>query len=298
MGSTVFYAGAEELATLTNAFAVAGVATDPTAVVLVVTDPLGVAATYNWPSPATITRTSVGVFTKDIPCTSAGTWTYLWTGTGTASDVQAGSWLVRPTAFSDLYVTPEQLKSRTGISDSLDDNEMLGVCRAISRWIDEHCDWVFARRVATMKLEACGPYTVEVPAFVSVTTVKTDADGDGVFETTWAVGDFEAQPVNAAAQLEPRPYTSLAAVGSRTFPVASGAGERRARVEVVGVFGWPALPAGVAEAAAIIAGDYLKLGGMNFGVAGYGDYGAIRARVSKPALDMLHPSRRYPYLMR
>jgi hypothetical protein len=293
VGSTVFYDGSNELATLTNTFRVGGVLTNPTTVALVVTDPTGDATTYN---TGDLTNSSTGVWTKDIPCTEVGTWSYKWTGTGAASDVDAGTWKVSAAPASDLYCTPAELKSRTGISDSYDDAEILNACRAVSRWIDEHCDRVFARRTATVLLEPCGYYAAETPDLVSVTTLKTDDDADGVYETTWATTDYELQPVNAAAMLESRPYTSIAAVGSRLFPVTYGSG-RRARAQLVGVLGWPALPAAAAEAAAILAGDYLALGGMKFGVAGYGEYGAVRARISSPALAMLAPYRRYPILM-
>jgi hypothetical protein len=296
VGSTVFYAGSAELATLGNTFRVAGVATDPTAVTLVVTDPLGVATTYNYPTPATITRTSAGVYTKDIPCATAGTWTYEWTGTGAASDVEPGTWLVSSAPGSDLYCTPEQLKSRTGISDNLDDAEILTACRSVSRWIDGYCDRVFARRTATMQVDTCGAYSLKTPDLVSVTTLKTDDDADGVFENTWSVTDYELQPVNAAAQLESEPYTALAAVGSRLFPVRYSRAGRRPRAQIVGVFGWPSLPSGVSTAAGLLAADYLAAGGMKFGVMGFDGY-AVRAKLNGPAMEMLGKFRPYPVLM-
>ncbi len=296
MGATVFYVSASETATLTNTFSVSGTETDPTAVTLAITSPTGTATSYTYPTPATLTRTGTGVYTKDIACSEAGTWSYVWTGTGSAAEVVAGTWAVSPLPGSDLYCTPEQLKSRTGISDSYDDREILAACRSVSRWIDEHCDRTFARRTVTLQLAPCGPYAVETPDIVSVTTLKTDDDADGVYETTWSASDYELQPVGASTQLESRPYTSIAAVGSRLFPVTYGYG-RKARAEVACVAGWPALPAAVSEAAAILAGDYLALGGMKFGVAGYGEYGVVRARMSSPALAMLAPYRRHPILV-
>jgi hypothetical protein len=294
MGATVFYEGAAELATLTNTFRVAGVATDPTTITLVVTDPLGAATTYTY-AGATITRTSAGLYTKDIPCTDVGTWSYEWTGTGAASDVDGGTWLVRQAPSSDLYCTPEELKSRTGITDNLDDAEIAGVVRSTSRWIDEHCDRVFARRTVTLELEASGPYCLSVPDLVSVTTLKTDVDGDGAFETTWTAGDYRLLPRNAAVELEPKPYTEIEAVGDYLFPTACR--RVRERVQIVGVWGWPRLPEAVAEAARIISADYLALTGMKFGTMGYGDYGIVRARENSPALAKLKPYRRYPILM-
>lgn len=298
MAATVFYEHASELATATNTFSVAGVATDPTTIALTITTPAGVATTYTY-ALSQLTRTSAGVYTKDIACTEDGVWLYLWVGTGTASDAVAGTWTVQPVDTNTLYCTPEELKSRAGIDDVLDDFEILAVCRSISRFVDNYCDRRFFRRTATLTFAPCDLYVLDVPDLVSVTTLKTDPGGDGTFEQTWATTDYQLLPVNAAAEAEPRPYTKVKAVGAYTFPVLYGTGynTRTDRAQLVGVYGWPAVPDAVKQAAAIMAADFLKLGGMTFGVQGYGDYGAIRARMSGPAMSMLDPYRRYPQLV-
>lgn len=295
MGSTVFYTGTNELATLTNSFSVASVLTDPTTVTLAVTTPTGTTTTYTY-SLAEITRDSTGVYHKDIACSEAGTWSYVWTGTGAASDVIAGTWKVDSAPTSDLYCTPAMLKSRTGISDNLDDAEILSACRSVSRWVDTHCDRVFARRSVTLQIDTCGQYSLPIPDVVSVATLKTDDDADGVFETTWSASDYEVQPVNAAVQLEPRPYTSIAAVGGRLFPVRYNVPGRQPRAQLVCVGGWPSLPAGVSEGSAILATDYLAAGGTKFGVIGFEGF-AMRARLNPLALSMLAPYRKYPVLI-
>lgn len=300
MPAEVFFAHASaELATLTNTFAVADVATDPTTVVLVVTDPAGTATTYQY-ALAEITKTGTGAYSKDVACTTAGVWQYVWIGTGAASDVQAGTWAVVDTEQQSLYCTPEMLKNRKGIADTHDDAEIIGACRAVARWIDEqYCERFFYRLTATLTFPVTGAYCLRVPDLVSITTLKTDADGDGVFETTWTANvDYELLPANAATGLERKPYDEINAIGSQLFPAAYGGyGQRRNRVQIAGVWGWPAVPAPVIEAAKILSGDYLKLGAMAFGVAGYGEYGAVRARMSNPAMSMLDPYRRHPVLI-
>lgn len=297
MGATVFFESSNELATLTNTFSVSGVATDPTTISLAITTPTGTTTTYTY-AAAEITRSSAGVYTKAVGCSEDGVWQYVWTGTGTASDITAGTWLVRQTVVADLYCTVEMLKSRTGISDTLDDAEIHGACRAVSRWIDKYCNRVFYRRTATLTFEPDGWYVLDVPDLVSVTTLKTDSAGDGTYETTWTTSDYQLLPQNAASEHEPRPYTQVKAIGDYTFPTPSAASTARTDlVQIAGVWGWPAVPEPVAEAARILAGDYLKLGSMAFGVAGYGDYGAVRARMSSPAMSMLAPYRRNPILV-
>jgi hypothetical protein len=295
----VFFNHAAELATVSNLFAVDGVATDPTTAQLIVTPPAGVAVTYTY-SLAEITRTGTGAYTKDISCTSTvpGVWNAVWIGTGAASDVVTLTWSTVSTDLSGLYCTPELLKDRTGISDALDDVAILAACKAVKRWIDRHCDRHFNRLTATKTLTPPGWYCLPVPDLVSVTTLKTDAGGDGTYETTWAAGDYQLLPANAAVEVEPEPYTEIRAVGSNTFPTTYASPTSRSDlVQIVGVWGWPAVPDAITEAAKILSGDYLKLGGMAFGVAGYGDYGAVRARMSSPALEMLAPYRRHPVLI-
>lgn len=299
MGATVFFESSSELATLSNTFSVNSTPTDPTAVTLVVTDPLGVPTTYNWPTPADLTHGTPGVFSKDIACTAAGIWQYVWTGTGTASDVTAGTWLVHLTTLGQLYCTPEELKSRTGIADNLDDAEIVAACKAVSRWIEGHCKRRFYRATDTRTFVATNPYCLRLGPFndlVSVTTLKTDSAGDGTFATTWTTGDYQLLPVNPTAAPEPEPYTDIKAVGSQTFPWACGFG-RDDRVQIVGGFGWPAVPAAVREAAAIMVVDEVQLGGMKFGALGYAEYGPIRARANPIAVDLLRDYRLDPILV-
>jgi hypothetical protein len=296
----VFFAHTSaELATLSNTFSVSDVATDPSTVVLVITDPTGTATTYQY-SLGEITKAGTGVYTKDIACTTAGTWQYVWIGTGAASDVAAGTWTVVDAELQSLYCTPEMLKNRKGITDGYDDVEIMGACRAVARWIDEkYCLRFFYRHTATLTFAPTSYYCLSVPDLVSITTLKTDNDGDGVFETTWTAGvDYELLPANAAAGLERKPYDEINAIGSLRFPVGyCGPGARRNRAQIAGVWGWPAKPEPVIEAAKILSGDYLKLGSMAFGVAGYGEYGAVRARMSNPAMEMLDAYRKDPILI-
>lgn len=287
MSATVFFEHANELATLTNTFSVSGAATDPTTISLTVTTPSGVATTYTH-AGGTITKSATGVYTKDVACAESGVWLYLWVGTGAASDAVAGTWVVHDPALQHLYCTPEMFKNRVGIDDNLDDGEILPTCRAISRWIDKHCGQFFYRHTATRHLKPCNLYLLDVPALVSVTTLKTDASGDGTFETTWTTADYQLLPVDAPSEVEAEPYRQIRAVGSYTFPIPYWTPNTRdERVQIAGVWGWPAVPEDVTEAAKIFVTDFLKVGKMTFGVQSYGDYGAIRARLSGPGMQLI-----------
>lgn len=299
MSADVFYNQSNELATVSNTFAVNSVPADPTTVSLVVTDPDGTTNTYTY--PATITKDSTGVYHKDVDCSSTqrGIWQAVWIGTGTASDVQPVSWTTYSTILQALYCTPAELKSRLGgISNTDDDTEILQACTAVSRWIDKHCRRVFYRQTATSTFEPEGLYCLRVPDLVSITSLKTDATGDGVYETTWSSSDYQLLPADAASEFEPEPYTEIRAVSSQTFPIIWDyiPNTRRNRVQITGVWGWPAIPEAVKQAAAILAEDTYKLKDAPFGVAGEGEF-TVRVGDNRRAMAFLAPYRRMPVLV-
>lgn len=79
--------------------------------------------------------------------------------------------------------------------------------------------------------------------------VRTDDDGDGVFETTWDAGEWTAEPLVRPAG---HPFTAIAATGARRFPLY-GTYQGPPRLEVTARWGWPAIPAEVEEACLILA---------------------------------------------
>lgn len=68
----------------------AGALADPTDVTLEVKTPGRTVATYRY-STAGITKSSTGVYTKNISMTSGGLWKYEWQGTGTVAVVGNGT---------------------------------------------------------------------------------------------------------------------------------------------------------------------------------------------------------------
>lgn len=297
MTEAVFFVGTNELATLTNTFKVSGVATDPTAVSLAVTDPTGAITTYTY-ALAEITRTSAGLYTKDVACSIAGEWSYVWTGTGTASDVVAGTWTVTETEVGRLYATVPMLKSRLGgINDALDDFELHAACFAASRVIEQYCQRTFWRTAAATvrTLEVTDLWRVCTPAFhdiVSVSALATDSTGDGVYETSWSSTDYQLYPTETFGP-ETRPYTEIRAIAGRCFPAPYAPG-RLDRVQVTGVWGWPAVPWSIRQATLILAQDIFSLKGAKFGVAAWNDFGPMRVGDNRAVRMLADPYRRNP----
>jgi hypothetical protein len=104
-----------EQVVLTNTFQVGGTNTDPTTVSLAITTPAGVTTTYTY-AAAEITKTAVGIYTKTITADAAGTWQYVWVGTGAAADIAPGYFTV--SAVVPGYVTPAEIRALPNLSDT------------------------------------------------------------------------------------------------------------------------------------------------------------------------------------
>ena len=287
MSATVFYQDANEFATLQNIFKVSGVPTDPSTVTLTVTDPTGAT------SAPSVTHVSAGTYTANVACTVAGVWTYLWEGTGTASDAVAGTWTVVTVALGQNYCTVEELKSRLGITDTSDDFELGLAAAGASRAIDEITGRYFWRGSDTRTYI---PETISrqsLDDLVSVTSLKVDRDGDGVFEETWTQGTDYALEVapgkyNAAAKGEQWPYTAAQVItGGKLFPF-TWMWSHLDRIQVTGVFGWPAVPLNVKNAAIIAGAQIFRIKDAPFGVAGFGEFGVVRVQSNPQVMWLLH----------
>ena len=287
MTATVFYQDANEFATLQNIFKVNGVPTDATTVTLTITDPTGAT------SAPSVTHVSAGTYTANVACTVAGVWTYLWEGTGTASDAVAGTWTVVTVALNQNYCTVEELKSRLGITDTSDDFELGLAAAGASRAIDEITGRYFWRGTDTRTYIPESISRQSLDDLVSVTSLKVDRDGDGVFEETWTQGTDYALEVapgkyNAAAKGEQWPYTAAQVItGGKLFPF-TWMWSHLDRIQVTGVFGWPAVPLNVKNAAIIAGAQIFRIKDAPFGVAGFGEFGVVRVQSNPQVMWLLH----------
>ena len=286
MSATVFFADGSEYASLQNIFEVSGVPTDPTTVTLTITDPTGAQTT-----PAA-THAGTGTWTAQVACTLPGIWTYLWEGTGAASDAQAGTWTVTTVALNQRYCSVEELKSRLNIGDAADDFEVTLAVDAASRSIDEVCGRYFWRGTDTRTYVPQSIYRQDIDdlAVTAGLALKADRDGDGVYEETWTLGtDYQLEVApgryNAAAKGEQWPYTGFSIIGPKYIPVV-WPWSHQDRLQVTGVFGWPAVPSTVKQAALIAAADLFRLKDAPFGIAGFGEF-AVRIQQNPRVMQLL-----------
>lgn len=290
----VLFANANETATLSNTFTLNGVATDPGTITLAVTDPLGATNTYTF-GAAQITRTSAGLYWKEVPVATVGEWTYLWTGTSPVSDANHGSFTVLETNLGHLYATPQMIKSRVGLTatDTSNDYELQGACYAASRWIEVECSRVFWRGTDVRIFDNEGDlFCVDLGPYndlVSVSSLKIDVDGDGVFETTMASTDYQLWPTNTAGP-ETRPYTAIHRLAG-FWPIVYWPTSRPERIQITGVYGWPVVPWPIIEAAKILAAEYYKMKDAPLGTANAADFGSMRAFPTARIMELIKPYR-------
>jgi hypothetical protein len=201
------------------------------------------------------------------------------------------------------YATLPEFKTWAGLNDTDDDLVATSVTEAVTRWIDDYCDRHFWQDGATgdevaRTFTSCGSYRLDIDDLVSVTTFKTDEAGDGTFETTWDATDYQLLPVNRPSG---RPYIRVEAIAARLFP-AGGYWSigRRDRVEITGIWGWPAIPEPVHLACLLQSSREFKRRYSPEGITGFGtEFGHIRVsyRLDPDVQMLLDPYRRVAVLV-
>lgn len=193
---------------------------------------------------------------------------------------------------STQYTTLAAIKAAMRIPDTIDDDLIVSVIEGACRRIDEECGdrHFYADTTATARVFASNGQRVLPVDDISTTTgllVKVDHDGDGVFETTIAATGYQLEPLNSLARS--KPVGMLRAVDANWPQSSTG----RALVEVTARWGWPAVPAPVAEAARLTVLRLFNRFNSPLGIAGFGDLGAVMVRNLDPDVrDMLHPFQR------
>jgi hypothetical protein len=257
---------------------------------------------------ATPVHDSTGTYHQDVPVTdlaALGHYQYAAVSTGTGAGVQTGDFDVfdpfELTAADTNYCTPEELKARLQITGSADDDQIDLACAAASRAIDGYCERYFYHATATRTYVPADLYRTKVNDLVSVTTLATDPAGTtaqgGTFPITWPTGSFQLLPYNPGQLGEPWPYTSIRAVGGLTFPwVIPLLLMRMDRVQVTGVFGWPAVPAVIRTMTQTVAAEIFRTRDVPGGSAVPGEFATAVIESSPLIRAALETYHRNPFL--
>lgn len=176
-------------------------------------------------------------------------------------------------AINNGYATLAQVKSALRISDAVDDSLLEMAVESASRAIDGHAGRYFYSSGTATRYYAAEDSFITQTDDISGTalTLETSSAGNGVFDTTWAVGDYQLEPLNGNVDGLAVPYTRIRAVENYLFPLSGD----QALVKVTAVFGWASVPIAITQACIIQASRIFKRLDSPLGVAGFGDLGAI-----------------------
>ena len=197
-------------------------------------------------------------------------------------------------AISNGYCSLADLKAALRVQDSIDDSLLELAIESASREIDGYCERVFYSTSATRVYAPTNIYTVTTDDIISVTTLKSSSDGV-TYDITWATSDYQLEPLNnVAGGLVGSPFTRIRATGSYLMPTFSVGTfyENEALLQVVGVFGWSAIPAAIRQATVILAMRLFKRLDSPMGVIS-NDLGSMRVgRVDPDVEALLSPFRK------
>lgn len=192
-------------------------------------------------------------------------------------------------AIGDPYATLPDLKARYDVADNLDDARMTAALASASREIETYCGRQFNDAGAsTARRYMPAPGCLAVVDDFHTAPPVVEAAPDGLTWSTWPTEDYELLPLDGVVEGLPGwPWWRIVAHRGRRFTCHG-----RPTLRVTARWGWPEIPAPVAEACLLIASESFKMGDAPFGVAGYGEFGPVRVRMNSRAQSLLAPYRR------
>lgn len=189
------------------------------------------------------------------------------------------------------YATLAQVKSalRLPLTDTVDDAALTLNLAAADEAINAYCGRTFgtAGTVDATRYYAAGKADyVEIDDCTAITTVEYCPD-----EVTWtATTEYQPEPLNSFTDGLTWPYTRLRRTRNGSWPIGNG----QATVRVTGKFAFGSLPSSIVQASVLQTVRWFKRADAPFGVAGFGDIGAVRVtRSIDPDVEvLLQPYRR------
>lgn len=173
-----------------------------------------------------------------------------------------------------LYASTAQIKAALRITDSVDD-ALIGMAgTAASDLIDGYCGRTFTSSgTVTRSFAPLDNYVLQVDDLAGTAVTITSSSGaDGIFDVTWKPTDYQLEPLNGVSNGQVVPFTRIRAIQDYLWPTAEG----EATVRVTGVFGFPAVPAVVMQAAVLQGSRIFTRLQSPLGVAGFGESGVVR----------------------
>ena len=187
-------------------------------------------------------------------------------------------------AITNGYATLAQVKAALRISDTVDDSLLEMAIESASRAIDGFASrYFYSTGTATRYYSAQDSYITQIDDVSGTAITLQTSNGNG-FDTTWAVGDYQLEPLNGNVDGLTVPYTRIRAVENYLFPVE----DEQALIKLTAVFGWASVPIAITQATVIQASRIFKRLDSPLGIAGFGDMGAMRvSRYLDPDVEQL-----------
>lgn len=184
----------------------------------------------------------------------------------------------------NAYCSVEDVRSQFGDDTSTLDTSLIErAISAASRAIDRYCNRRFWQdpEPVTREYSVCDPRLADVDDIATTTglVVRIDSSGDGSYATTWTTTDYQLRPLNASADGGAYSWRQIKALGGNTFPLPRYGDPV---LQVTARWGWSQVPDDIVEAAILKAVALFKRKDAPFGVAGFGDFGAIRITKRDP----------------
>jgi hypothetical protein len=201
-------------------------------------------------------------------------------------------------AVTNGYLTPSEASAYIGRQYADADGILDDVITAVSRMIDRHCGRHFYTVSATRYFDVTSPTRLVFGPWndlVSITTLKSDPTGDGVYDITHSSTYYQLQPVGATSMAPyAQPYTSVELLsGATEFPLmGSATNGRDGLIQIAGSWGWPtSVPIEVKQAARILCAEMAKVQDAPLGLVGSPEFGMSRVPGYMPrhARDLLAP---------
>lgn len=198
-------------------------------------------------------------------------------------------------AISNGYATLSDVKAALRITDTVDDALLEISIEAASRQIDGFCERVFTQATATRIYRPTDAFTVDIDDLQTLTTLKTDSNGNGTFDITWSATDYQLNPLNGISGGIRSPFTQIKATGQYLFPIYEprNVNANEASVQIAGVWGFSTIPTAIRQATIILSMRQFKRYDSPTGVMGFGDLGVMRVGAVDPDIQaLLQPFRR------
>jgi len=191
-----------------------------------------------------------------------------------------------------LYASTAQIKAALRITDAVDDTLINMAGSAASELINGYCGRSFENYgTATRYFAPNDLYVLQIDDLAGTAiTVLSSSNADDVFDVTFAAKDYQLEPLNSISEGLSWPFTRIRAVDDFDWSVFGD----EATAKITGVWGWPAVPASISQAAVIQGSRIFTRLQSPLGIAGFGDLGVVRVsrQLDPDVAQLVEPFRR------